>query len=219
MKTSYLPAILLLVFLAACTSAKSTQIAPPQPSPTPVTPSMTISPSWTVSPTLAPTAANTQTITPTNTTAPFLIHTAKTGDTCSSISTKYKITIAQLLDANPGLKGDCFKLLPGIDLVIPVPDSSSPTTSATDAPAKTLPTVLKSTQAVTKAILPTLAATMVPTKPPVPTSPPLPTSPPAPTNPPAQVCCKVCSNSKACGDSCISKDKTCHQPPGCACQG
>ena len=31
-------------------------------------------------------------------------------------------------------------------------------------------------------------------------------------------CCKHCgANSKACGDSCISLSKTCHQPPGCAC--
>jgi len=30
-------------------------------------------------------------------------------------------------------------------------------------------------------------------------------------------CCKHCSNSQPCGDSCISKEKTCHQPPGCAC--
>jgi len=32
-------------------------------------------------------------------------------------------------------------------------------------------------------------------------------------------CCKVCRAGKACGDSCISRDKTCHQPPGCACDG
>lgn len=30
-------------------------------------------------------------------------------------------------------------------------------------------------------------------------------------------CCKVCKKGKACGDSCISKNKTCHKPPGCAC--
>ncbi len=31
-------------------------------------------------------------------------------------------------------------------------------------------------------------------------------------------CCKHCgSNSKACGNGCISLSKTCHQPPGCAC--
>ena len=40
-----------------------------------------------------------------------------------------------------------------------------------------------------------------------------------PTNPPVQACCKVCRAGKACGDSCISKDKTCHKPPGCACNG
>lgn len=41
---------------------------------------------------------------------------------------------------------------------------------------------------------------------------------PAPT--PPGVCCKTCGpNSKACGDSCISRSYTCHQPPGCACDG
>jgi endonuclease YncB( thermonuclease family) len=30
-------------------------------------------------------------------------------------------------------------------------------------------------------------------------------------------CCKICSASQACGDACISKTKTCHKPPGCAC--
>jgi hypothetical protein len=32
-------------------------------------------------------------------------------------------------------------------------------------------------------------------------------------------CCKVCTKGKACGNSCIAKDKKCHQPPGCACDG
>ncbi len=31
--------------------------------------------------------------------------------------------------------------------------------------------------------------------------------------------CKTCKKGKACGDSCIAKDKTCHQPKGCACDG
>ena len=35
--------------------------------------------------------------------------------------------------------------------------------------------------------------------------------------PPARVCCKICRTGKACGNSCISANKTCHQPPGCAC--
>lgn len=35
----------------------------------------------------------------------------------------------------------------------------------------------------------------------------------------ARPCCKACSKGKACGDSCIARDKVCHQPPGCACDG
>jgi hypothetical protein len=32
-------------------------------------------------------------------------------------------------------------------------------------------------------------------------------------------CCKYCCNSQPCGNSCISRSYTCHQPPGCACSG
>jgi len=32
-------------------------------------------------------------------------------------------------------------------------------------------------------------------------------------------CCKVCRKGKACGDSCISKTKTCNVGAGCACDG
>lgn len=35
----------------------------------------------------------------------------------------------------------------------------------------------------------------------------------------AAVCCKVCKAGKACGNSCIAKNKVCHQPKGCACNG
>lgn len=35
--------------------------------------------------------------------------------------------------------------------------------------------------------------------------------------PAARKCCRVCSTGKACGDSCISAQLTCRQPPGCAC--
>ncbi|MFA6238126.1 MAG: YHYH domain-containing protein [Bacteriovorax sp.] len=34
---------------------------------------------------------------------------------------------------------------------------------------------------------------------------------------PKQYCCKVCAKGKACGDSCIASEKTCHQGVGCAC--
>ncbi len=35
----------------------------------------------------------------------------------------------------------------------------------------------------------------------------------------AEYCCKVCRKGKACGDSCIARDKTCRVGPGCACDG
>jgi hypothetical protein len=32
-------------------------------------------------------------------------------------------------------------------------------------------------------------------------------------------CCKMCKAGKACGDSCIARDKVCHKGKGCACNG
>ena len=37
--------------------------------------------------------------------------------------------------------------------------------------------------------------------------------------PEPMACCKVCKKGKACGNSCIAREKNCHQPPGCACDG
>ena len=38
------------------------------------------------------------------------------------------------------------------------------------------------------------------------------------TQPPAAAaCCKVCTTGKPCGSGCISRSKTCHKAPGCAC--
>lgn len=34
-----------------------------------------------------------------------------------------------------------------------------------------------------------------------------------------QACCKICTVGKACGNTCISRDKQCHVGPGCACDG
>lgn len=34
---------------------------------------------------------------------------------------------------------------------------------------------------------------------------------------PGVECCKICRKGKACGDTCIARDKDCHEPPGCAC--
>jgi hypothetical protein len=44
---------------------------------------------------------------------------------------------------------------------------------------------------------------------------PTPTS--IPNSTPIQSCCRVCTTGKACGNSCINVNLTCHQPPGCAC--
>ncbi len=32
-------------------------------------------------------------------------------------------------------------------------------------------------------------------------------------------CCKTCHKGKACGDSCIARDKACKKGKGCACDG
>jgi hypothetical protein len=46
----------------------------------------------------------------------------------------------------------------------------------------------------------------------------VPSAPPTPLPVPTSTgCCKICTTGKACGDSCISRSYTCHQPPGCAC--
>jgi hypothetical protein len=31
------------------------------------------------------------------------------------------------------------------------------------------------------------------------------------------VCCRICLQGKACGDSCIAAELTCQSAPGCAC--
>lgn len=36
---------------------------------------------------------------------------------------------------------------------------------------------------------------------------------------PRRACCRVCRTGKACGNSCIARNKTCRQPTGCACNG
>ncbi|MBX3233051.1 MAG: hypothetical protein KIT84_12850 [Labilithrix sp.] len=34
---------------------------------------------------------------------------------------------------------------------------------------------------------------------------------------PAEKCCSICDAGQACGNSCISRKKTCHKGRGCAC--
>lgn len=68
-----------------------------------------------------------------------------------------------------------------------------------------------------------VALTIPPTPRPRPSATPVPMRVvPVPTAVPQPVfsgCCKVCTTGQACGNSCISRSKQCHQPPGCACQG
>lgn len=44
-------------------------------------------------------------------------------------------------------------------------------------------------------------------------------TPQATPTPAAKGCCRVCTNSKPCGNGCIARTSTCRQPPGCACGG
>lgn len=44
-------------------------------------------------------------------------------------------------------------------------------------------------------------------------------APPPPRYSSSKPCCRICRSGKACGDSCISRSKTCRKPPGCACNG
>jgi hypothetical protein len=55
---------------------------------------------------------------------------------------------------------------------------------------------------------------------PTPTSIPIRAITPVPTPysaPSVRTCCKICSKGKACGDSCIARNETCHKGVGCAC--
>ncbi|MCA9686935.1 MAG: hypothetical protein KC457_32515 [Myxococcales bacterium] len=40
---------------------------------------------------------------------------------------------------------------------------------------------------------------------------------PAPEEEEPPVCCKICRKGKACGDTCVARDKECTVPKGCAC--
>lgn len=102
----------------------------------------------------------------------------------------------------------------GNQIFTPIPPTFTLTATATVTPTAT------STQAAINTIAPT--RTQRPTAIPTIFLPPTDTPVPIvvqPTNPPAQACCKICRSGKACGDSCIAKDKTCNKPPGCACNG
>ena len=203
MKTYYLSIGILLIILTACAPGRAGGSAVTQsPSFTPTFRNLEIIATWTALPsfTLAPT--NSPTCTQTSTLNAYLKYTVKSNDTCSSICQAYGMTLADFYQLNPDLKSNCFNLKPGQEVTVSLKDLLA---ISTDIPItlKTPTPILLKTQA-----LPTW--TIAPTRLPAPTQPPAPTQ---------KVCCKVCTTSQACGDSCISKTKTCHQPPGCACNG
>lgn len=85
-------------------------------------------------------------------------------------------------------------------------DTPLPTVTFTLSPSLTL--TLTATSTLTSTPRPTLTFTQRPTYTYAPVIPPAPT---------ARYCCRYCSKGKPCGDSCINRSYTCHQPPGCAC--
>ena len=99
----------------------------------------------------------------------------------------------------------------GAATATPVP--AAPT--ATPAPGATATPVAASPTPPAATATPVAAS---PTPPPA-TATPVPANPTASPVPTSSTCCKICTTGKACGDSCISKNDTCHKPPGCACNG
>jgi hypothetical protein len=75
-------------------------------------------------------------------------------------------------------------------------------------------TVAEVSGGVTTSRVPVVATVVAPAPP---NRAPAPVNPnPAPSSPTAG-CCKICDKGKACGNTCIRRSYTCHQPPGCAC--
>ncbi|MDD5370442.1 MAG: hypothetical protein PHQ40_15270 [Anaerolineaceae bacterium] len=113
-------------------------------------------------------------------------------------------------------------------------NSNTPTFTATSTDTLTPTLTYTLTETLTPSVTPT--CTRTPTKTKLPTATRRPTAtidpfapPPAivlpavptmyPTLAPVSPCCKVCTTGKACGNTCINKNYTCHKPPGCACNG
>ncbi len=161
-----------------------------------------------LAPTSAPTPA--QTATPSS-------YTVVAGDSLSAIAARHGCTMAALAGQN-GIS-DPSLIRVGQVLTIPPPDYE-----ASDEAIAEWTAVALSRAAAAIEIAPTEpAATPAPPEPAptqapqlAPTDTPVSRAAPAPTQ---RICCRVCTTGKACGDSCISRSKTCRQPPGCACDG
>lgn len=103
------------------------------------------------------------------------------------------------------------------EVTITLPPSETPTSTASPTATSTETPQITATDLPT--VTPRPTATPDPTDTPTiePTVIPAAASTTAPTAAPK--CCRICKSGKACGDSCISKDSTCHKAPGCACNG
>lgn len=89
--------------------------------------------------------------------------------------------------------------------------ASVPTSTATCT--ETLTPTLTAIPSATNTIQPSATNTLVS----FPTSITYPTQPPSGGGSSGGTCCKYCTNSQPCGDSCIPKSRTCTKTPGCAC--
>ena len=103
------------------------------------------------------------------------------------------------------------------------PTATSTLTSSPTFPSTATCTFAPSAMTLTTSLTPTLSftptATAIVYTPPTRTRRPPPTPTPLPPPPPIDTCCRHCGpDSKPCGDSCISLEYECHQPPGCACE-
>lgn len=148
-------------------------------------------------------------------------------DSSSSRSTPTKFVLSQDLTVTANsysqdLTAAAASWLPFTQTAAAIPLSNSQITTfepiIPDSGEPTLVTVPTETFTVTPLLLASTStarptATLVPYI--------RPTTYVVPQQPPPQprACCKVCTTGKACGDSCIARSKTCHKPPGCACNG
>ncbi|MHB0874531.1 MAG: LysM peptidoglycan-binding domain-containing protein [Anaerolineae bacterium] len=149
-------------------------------------------------------------------------YTIVAGDSLSGIARELGVSLAALAGYNEIENPSRINV--GQVLEIPPADYVPPTATVTSTPEPLPPTDTPAPEVPTDTPVPpaavdTPAPVETPTVEAAPTPEPAATSVPAPTPVPQQTCCKVCHTGKACGNSCINRNYTCHQPPGCACNG
>ena len=122
-----------------------------------------------------------------------VVYVVKPGDTLSAIAKEFGGTVEALQQANN--ISDPRRLQIGQELIIPKGETIVPRGTSTEVKPTSTPLTLKLVPLVPTANTVTGA------------------------QPTQRTCCRICRKGKACGDSCIARNKTCHKPPGCACNG